>query len=105
MKARPYGLVTIRLSKITMMPRSVLVRIRRPTPCRSFKIASGNEIRERVTTNAFLNELQLRFNKRCVRHPAKRQAGDDDVEKRFPGNIDPAPETVRPKKERCAASI
>ena len=41
--ARPYGFVTIRLSKITMMPRSVCVRIRRPTPCRSFRMASGNE--------------------------------------------------------------
>ena len=26
-----------------MMPLSLLVRIKRPTPCRSFKTASGNE--------------------------------------------------------------
>src|SRR5438477_9687543 len=43
MNARPYGLVTMRLSRITMMPLSLFVRIRRPTPCRSFRIASGNE--------------------------------------------------------------
>src|SRR6266404_6046446 len=33
----------MRLSRITMMPRSVLVRIRRPTPWRSLRIASGKE--------------------------------------------------------------
>src|SRR5215831_8974185 len=43
MKARPYGLVTIRLSRMTIMPQSLLVRIKRPTPCRSFRIASGKE--------------------------------------------------------------
>ena len=37
------GLVTIRLSRMTIIPRSLLVRINRPTPCRSFKIASGSE--------------------------------------------------------------
>jgi hypothetical protein len=41
MKARPQGVVTIRLSRITTIPRSVFVRIKRPTPCRSFKMASG----------------------------------------------------------------
>jgi hypothetical protein len=29
---RPYGFVTIRLSRTTMTPRSVFVRIKRPTP-------------------------------------------------------------------------
>ncbi len=34
-KALPYALLSIRLSRITMIPSSVFVRINRPTPCRS----------------------------------------------------------------------
>ena len=42
-KKRPYQRVTIRESRTTMMPSSAAVRIRRPTPCRNFRIASGRE--------------------------------------------------------------
>src|ERR1035441_8862859 len=39
----PYCFVKTRLSKTTMMPGSGLVRIRRPTPWRNFRMASGSE--------------------------------------------------------------
>src|SRR6516164_11309738 len=41
--ALPYVLLRIRLSRMTIIPSSVLVRIKRPTPCRNFRIASGSE--------------------------------------------------------------
>lgn len=39
----PYLLVATLGSRITTMPESLLVRIRRPTPCLSFKMATGTD--------------------------------------------------------------
>src|SRR2546425_5369130 len=72
MKARPYGLVTMRLSRMTMMPWSLLVRIKRPTPCRSFRIASGNEYSVNGSPPR-LDQFEFRFDERMIGH-GKRQA-------------------------------
>src|SRR5690606_13876017 len=42
-KERPYGLLRIRLSRMTTVPESAAERIRRPTPWRSLRMASGSE--------------------------------------------------------------
>lgn len=39
----PYVLVIILESSITTAPRSVLERIKRPNPCLSFSVVTGNE--------------------------------------------------------------
>ena len=43
MKSLPYRLETMRGSNITTTPLSVFVRISRPNPCRTRRIASGTE--------------------------------------------------------------
>src|SRR5205807_6758207 len=42
-KAFPYCFAKMRLSRTTMMPVSVFVRMRRPTPWRNLRMASGRE--------------------------------------------------------------
>lgn len=43
MNLAPYLLVATRESKITTIPESFFVRINRPTPCLSFRMATGTD--------------------------------------------------------------
>ncbi len=58
-----------------------------------FQDRLGQRVFRKRVASAFLNRLEPRFDQRMIRH-GKRQARDDDVGERLPGDIDAAPETV-----------
>jgi len=63
------------------------VRISRPTPGRSFRIASGTSTHERIAA-ARLDEFEFCLDQRMIGH-GKRQARYDHIESASPGTSTP----------------